>query len=484
MIKNERQYRITKTQAGKFAHALTADANGTEDGSIHPLLLQAQRDALRSQHDDLCRELAEYEALRSGKQTVLEVNSWSELPQALIRARISAGLSQKDLAERLDLKEQQIQRYESTSYNGASFGRLSEIIRALGVTVRKEVFLPGAQVSVKTLTARLGKIGLDQEFVRRRLLPESTALIVNDKEAQSVDGTALFAAAQVGRVFGWTPAMIFGSDRLTFNAGALATARLKVSGQAKEGFTTAYAVYAHYLALLLLDATAHIAICPLPSSGRAVHETVRANYGTVTFPNVLRYIWSLGIPVLPLRDSGAFHGACWRTRGRHVIVLKQKTKYPARWLNDALHELGHTLEDPDEDEFTVIEQADSFSGHKDTPEERAAVAFAADAALGGRAEALTQQCVMLAKSSVERLKKAVPTVAEHDGVPVDTLANYVAYRLSLQHVNWWGAANNLQAMEEDPWQVARDVLLEHVDFGALSEPDRELLRRALSETEA
>jgi transcriptional regulator with XRE-family HTH domain len=495
MIKNERQYRITKAQADKFAHALaalptaaaSAAENGSGDGSVHPLLLQAQRDALQSQHDDLCRELAEYEALRSGKQTVLEVNSWAELPQALIRARIGAGLSQKDLAERLGLKEQQIQRYESTSYSGASFERLSEIIQALGLTVREEVFLPGAQVSLKTLSARLKQIGLDQNFVRRRLLPagmEPGRQQNGAKTDGSIDGVALSAAAQVGRIFGWTPAAIFGTDPLTLSAGALATARLKVSGQAKEGFTTAYAVYAHYLAQLLLDATAHLTVRPLPSGGREVYEAVRAAYGAVTFPNVLRYIWSLGIPVLPLRDSGAFHGACWRNRGRHVLVLKQKTGYPARWLNDALHELGHTLEEPEQEEFTIIEQGDSFSGHKDTPEEKAAVAFATEAALGGRAETLTQQCVTLAKNSVERLKEAVLVVAEREGVPVDTLANYVAYRLSLQNIKWWGAANNLQPAGHDPWQVARDVLLEYTDFGALNEVDRELLRRALSETEA
>jgi hypothetical protein len=30
----------------------------------------------------------------------------------------------------------------------------------------------------------------------------------------------------------------------------------------------------------------------------------------------------MGIPVLPLSDRGAFHGATWRIQGRNVIVLK------------------------------------------------------------------------------------------------------------------------------------------------------------------
>jgi transcriptional regulator with XRE-family HTH domain len=49
----------------------------------------------------------------------------------LIRARISAGLSQRELAARLGLKEQQIQRYEATNYETASLRRVLEIAAAL-----------------------------------------------------------------------------------------------------------------------------------------------------------------------------------------------------------------------------------------------------------------------------------------------------------------------------------------------------------------
>ena len=42
------------------------------------------------------------------------------------------GLSQKELADRIGLKEQQIQRYEATEYASASLTRIQEIIGALG----------------------------------------------------------------------------------------------------------------------------------------------------------------------------------------------------------------------------------------------------------------------------------------------------------------------------------------------------------------
>jgi ribosome-binding protein aMBF1 (putative translation factor) len=143
MIKNERQYRITRAQAEKFARALThMDEHPEETASVGPRLRSAMKDALANQLADLREEMEEYETLKSGHRRVFELDSFAELPRALIQSRIALGLSQKDLAERLGLKEQQIQRYEATEYAGASVQRLKEVIQALGVQVREEVALP------------------------------------------------------------------------------------------------------------------------------------------------------------------------------------------------------------------------------------------------------------------------------------------------------------------------------------------------------
>ena len=106
MIKNDRQYRITKSQAAKLEQALAREPKRNDSAKVHPLLRKAQSDALSSQLADLRGEIKQYEALRSGKRTKLNVNSFDDLPQALIQGRIAAGLSQKELAERLGLKEQ------------------------------------------------------------------------------------------------------------------------------------------------------------------------------------------------------------------------------------------------------------------------------------------------------------------------------------------------------------------------------------------
>ena len=140
MIANERQYRITKAAAERLARALAQTID--EQSDVSPRLSEAMRRGPEGQLAELRTWLAEYEALRDGHVAIVQLNSLAELPDALIRARTAAGLTQRGLAERLGLKEQQIQRYEKNRYAGASLERLQQVADALGVTIREEVVFP------------------------------------------------------------------------------------------------------------------------------------------------------------------------------------------------------------------------------------------------------------------------------------------------------------------------------------------------------
>ena len=141
MIKNERQRRITKAHVEKFRATLNELAASPRPKHIHPKLWDAQKAGLKSQLQDLETELKEYETLKAGGPKVLELDSLERLPQVLIQARIAAGLTQEDLAVRLGVKPQQVQRYEASDYQTASFARLREIARLLGLRVRETVEL-------------------------------------------------------------------------------------------------------------------------------------------------------------------------------------------------------------------------------------------------------------------------------------------------------------------------------------------------------
>lgn len=138
MITNERQYEQTRKQLAMLESLLAATEAGDagDDG-----FRDVQAAGLASQIQDLRDEITDYEQLRDGGTTVFEATSLAGLAEALIKARIARGWTQRRLAEALGVAEQQIQRYESTAYRSASLARLCDIADALGITVTERAEL-------------------------------------------------------------------------------------------------------------------------------------------------------------------------------------------------------------------------------------------------------------------------------------------------------------------------------------------------------
>ena len=138
MLTNERQYRITLKKAHRLKDAIQElDYRATLQKNAHPRMLKAERDALESLLDDLNIELDEYEQLKSEEVSTISIYSLGELAHGLIKARVAGNLSQRALAQRMGIKEQQIQRYEAEAYASASFRRLCQVARALDVRIEK-----------------------------------------------------------------------------------------------------------------------------------------------------------------------------------------------------------------------------------------------------------------------------------------------------------------------------------------------------------
>ena len=136
MITNERQYRITSAQAEKFKDAIESfDIKAAIERTKSKILAKAELDALRSEYENLTLQLQEYETLKSGSVEILKASTLQELPTILIKARIAKGWSQRQLADALDLKEQQIQRYEAEEYASANLHRLAEVADTLGLNI-------------------------------------------------------------------------------------------------------------------------------------------------------------------------------------------------------------------------------------------------------------------------------------------------------------------------------------------------------------
>lgn len=142
MIKNEKQYLMTKQIIQRFEASLAGFAERVNlQSKLDPQIAQLQKDSIESQLDSLRRELREYERLRSGNLRIIRCESLVELPKALIKARIARGWTHKEFAEKMEMKEEQIQRYEATEYERASFARLVDFATVLCVEVKSVMTL-------------------------------------------------------------------------------------------------------------------------------------------------------------------------------------------------------------------------------------------------------------------------------------------------------------------------------------------------------
>jgi HTH-type transcriptional regulator/antitoxin HipB len=131
MIKNQKQAGITKEKLLK----LKADRETfiSKKKEYDEFKFKLGINSLDSLINDLETELAEYESLVSGNFNCLHPKSLEEISNVLIAARLAQKMSQKDLGDVLGMKEQQIQRYELTDYETASWTRIVEISKALGI---------------------------------------------------------------------------------------------------------------------------------------------------------------------------------------------------------------------------------------------------------------------------------------------------------------------------------------------------------------
>ncbi|MDJ0617136.1 MAG: DNA-binding protein [Calothrix sp. MO_192.B10] len=144
MIKNEKQYEYSKECAERFAYSISLLDKDEEMKQKDFEKWQMNRDVKKYRLEKLQAEIAEYENLTShNHQTpiVLTLEDIYYLPQLLIKARIAAKLSQKELGALAGLTEEQIKDYEAKDYDGANFTDVMGLFLALDMKIQKGEFL-------------------------------------------------------------------------------------------------------------------------------------------------------------------------------------------------------------------------------------------------------------------------------------------------------------------------------------------------------
>lgn len=165
-----------------------------------------------------------------------------DLPDLLIQARIANRWSQKQVAERLGIHEQQVQRYEATRYRGVSFDRLLEIAKILGIHVEQKVVL--AAPLLKNARAHLLELGFSAEFIDARVLSNHL-----EREPDRKVAAAVSALERLRHIFGWTLEELAGPQPPRVSAAAAGGALFKLPAGRKTPYLEAYTAYGFRLAL-------------------------------------------------------------------------------------------------------------------------------------------------------------------------------------------------------------------------------------------
>src|SRR5882757_5129251 len=140
MLKNEKQYKITKKKLDGINQNIKAIHVEGEQLSLKSQLILA---SLTDMSNDMNNEIAEYELLKKDKAKILKARSLSELPSLITEYKIALGLTQKEFSQKIGMKEQQLQRYEAENFQGISFKNLLKILQAIGL----EIFIQETPIS-------------------------------------------------------------------------------------------------------------------------------------------------------------------------------------------------------------------------------------------------------------------------------------------------------------------------------------------------
>lgn len=130
MIKNEKQYRITKAWIRKFEDALF-DLEKTPAKDGQEWIKKGQIESIESQLGDLRDQARHYDLLKSGRVDLPPLDSINSIPELLIKWRIKRNWTQRQLADKLGIAEQQIQKYEYDDYATATLETLFKVAAVL-----------------------------------------------------------------------------------------------------------------------------------------------------------------------------------------------------------------------------------------------------------------------------------------------------------------------------------------------------------------
>ena len=143
MICNDKQYNVRRARAVKLRTA-TGGSDTTRVSGVDVGRETSRQRQIREQLEDLERDVALYESPAKG--WIRLTGRLDELGALVIQARKHRGWTQRELAKRLGVQLQRVQRYEASSYRSASLTELVAVACALAAVCDLRLDLMGLPI--------------------------------------------------------------------------------------------------------------------------------------------------------------------------------------------------------------------------------------------------------------------------------------------------------------------------------------------------
>lgn len=137
MIRNEKEYQEASQRLEAERARLDQHREHLAKTGLKKSELKRVMDPLISFHEQLREEVAHYENLKRGKFPNLQ--NLKGLGVLLVSLRIARGMSQRELATKLEVHESQVSRDERNEYHGITVERAIRILEALGAKLQTTV---------------------------------------------------------------------------------------------------------------------------------------------------------------------------------------------------------------------------------------------------------------------------------------------------------------------------------------------------------
>jgi len=137
MIRSESEYKEAVARLSAEKSRISEHKSRLRETGLNDEEIKRVTDPMESFHMQFVEEVESYERLRRGEFE--EIVNFKGAGRLLVALRIAQGISQRELAKRLDVHESQVSRDERNEYFGITVERASKILDALGSKVKTRV---------------------------------------------------------------------------------------------------------------------------------------------------------------------------------------------------------------------------------------------------------------------------------------------------------------------------------------------------------